>query len=113
MEEYLHDYLLEDMLVTVSLCRLIWKTPLHFEDKIYTDLHYSQIQWDYLKGKILLSYSKELEMQLSVLVMLQHWAKTEQESSVPSREEVKEYIPKPLQSQISTEALQNHLERLL
>ena len=113
MEEYLHDYLLEDMLVTVSLRRLIWKTPLHFEDKIYTDLHYSQIQWDYLKGKILLSYSKELEMQLSVLVMLQHWAKTEQESSVPSREEVKEYIPKPLQSQISTEALQNHLERLL
>jgi len=43
MEEYLHDYLLEDMLVTVSLRRLIWKTPLHFEDKIYTDLHYSQV----------------------------------------------------------------------
>ncbi|XP_015735205.1 myosin XVB isoform X3 [Coturnix japonica] len=113
MDEYLHDYLLEDMLVTVSLRRLIWKTPLHFEDKIYTDVHYGQIQWDYLKGKILLSYSKEMEMQLGVLAMLQHWAKTEQESSAPSREELKEYIPKPLQSVISTETLQNHLDRLL
>uniref|UniRef100_A0A8C9L1Z9 MyTH4 domain-containing protein n=1 Tax=Pavo cristatus TaxID=9049 RepID=A0A8C9L1Z9_PAVCR len=84
-EEYLHDYLLEDMLVTVNLRRLTWKIPLHFEDKIYTDVHYGQIQWDYLKGKILLRYSKELEMQLGVLVMLQHWAKTEQESSAPSR----------------------------
>lgn len=42
-EEYLHDYLLEDALVTVSLRRLTWKTPLHFENKIYTDVHYGQV----------------------------------------------------------------------
>uniref|UniRef100_A0A8B9DB74 Myosin XVB n=1 Tax=Anser cygnoides TaxID=8845 RepID=A0A8B9DB74_ANSCY len=42
-EEYLHDYLLEDALVTVSLRRLIWKTPLHFENKIYIDVHYGQV----------------------------------------------------------------------
>lgn len=63
----------------VGLCSLALPRPA------WTSLWCFQIQWDYLKGKILLSYSKELEMQLSVLVMLQHWAKTEQESSVPSR----------------------------
>lgn len=42
-EEYLHDYLLEDKLVTVTLRRLIWRTPLHFENKIYTDVHYGQV----------------------------------------------------------------------
>lgn len=42
-EEYLHDYLLEDKLVTVSLRRLLWRTPLHFENKIYTDVHYGQV----------------------------------------------------------------------
>uniref|UniRef100_A0A8C2YHG8 MyTH4 domain-containing protein n=1 Tax=Coturnix japonica TaxID=93934 RepID=A0A8C2YHG8_COTJA len=79
MDEYLHDYLLEDMLVTVSLRRLIWKTPLHFEDKIYTDVHYGQVRG--ILGTAFFS--------------------------------LKEYIPKPLQSVISTETLQNHLDRLL
>uniref|UniRef100_A0A8B9GDQ5 Myosin XVB n=1 Tax=Amazona collaria TaxID=241587 RepID=A0A8B9GDQ5_9PSIT len=42
-EEYLHDYLPEDSLVTVTLRRLIWRTPLHFENNIYTDVHYGQV----------------------------------------------------------------------
>uniref|UniRef100_A0A8C4UVI0 MyTH4 domain-containing protein n=1 Tax=Falco tinnunculus TaxID=100819 RepID=A0A8C4UVI0_FALTI len=84
-EEYLHDYLLEDKLVTVTLRRLIWRTPLHFENKIYTDVHYGQVQWDYLNGRILLSRSKEMEIEVGVLAVLQHWAKTEQQNSVPSR----------------------------
>uniref|UniRef100_A0A8C6YWL7 MyTH4 domain-containing protein n=1 Tax=Nothoprocta perdicaria TaxID=30464 RepID=A0A8C6YWL7_NOTPE len=85
-EEYLHDYLLEDNLITMSLRRVTWKTPLHFENSIYTDFHYGQILWDYINGRILLGYSKEVEMQVSILAMLQHWAKpTEQQSPVPSR----------------------------
>nr|XP_047920128.1 myosin XVB [Anser cygnoides]XP_047920129.1 myosin XVB [Anser cygnoides] len=112
-EEYLHDYLLEDALVTVSLRRLIWKTPLHFENKIYIDVHYGQMLWDYLNGKMLLSYDQELEMHVGILVLFQHWAKADQESSVPFREELKEYIPKPLQSQINPQSLQNHLGMLL
>ncbi|KAM9258484.1 myosin XVB isoform 2-T2 [Cariama cristata] len=83
-EEYLHDYLLEDKLVTVTLRRLIWRTPLHFENKIYIDVHYGQMLWDYLNGRILLSHSKESEMQVGILAMLQHWAKTEQQNSAPS-----------------------------
>lgn len=41
--EYIHDYLLEDRLVTVTLRRLIWRTPLHFENRFYTDVHYGQV----------------------------------------------------------------------
>ncbi|XP_059684367.1 myosin XVB [Gavia stellata] len=112
-EEYLHDYLLEDQSVTVTLRRLIWRTPLHFENKIYTDVHYGQMLWDYLNGRILLSCSKEMEMQVGILAMLQHWAQTEQQNSAPSREELKEYTPKTLQSSISPQALQNHIGMLL
>lgn len=43
LEEYLHDYLLEDKLVTLTLRRLIWRTPLHFDNQIYTDVHYGQV----------------------------------------------------------------------
>ncbi|XP_010224456.1 PREDICTED: unconventional myosin-XV-like [Tinamus guttatus] len=96
-EEYLHDYLLEDNLITMSLRRVTWKTPLHFENSIYTDFHYGQILWDYVNGRILLGYGKEVEMQISILAMLQHWAKTtEQQSTAPSREELQEYTPKLL-----------------
>ncbi|KFZ68022.1 Unconventional myosin-XV, partial [Podiceps cristatus] len=112
-EEYLHDYLLEDKLVTVTLRRLIWKTPLHFENKIFTDVHYGQMVWDYLNGKILLSRGEEMEMQVGILAMLQHWAKTEQQNSAPSREELEEYTPKTLRSSISPQALQNHVGMLL
>ncbi|XP_065504168.1 myosin XVB [Caloenas nicobarica] len=111
--EYIHDYLLEDKLVTVTLRRLIWRTPLHFENKFYTDVHYGQILWDYLNGKILLIRSKETEMQVCTLALLQHWAKSEQQNSAPSREELKEYTPKPLQSSISPQAMQSQVSMLL
>ncbi|NXC05635.1 MYO15 protein, partial [Orthonyx spaldingii] len=113
LEEYLHDYLLEDKLVTVTLRRLIWRTPLRFDNQIYTDVHYGQVLWDYLNGRILLSQSKEMEMQVGLLAMLQHWAKVEQQNSAPSRKELKEYTPKTLQPSISSKALQNHVATLL
>nr|XP_009503895.1 PREDICTED: unconventional myosin-XV [Phalacrocorax carbo] len=112
-EEYIHDYLLEDKLVTVPLRRLTWMTPLHFENKIYTDFHYGQVLWDYLNGRILLSRSKEMEMEVGVLATLQHWAKTKQQNSAPSREELKEYTPKTLQSSISPQALQDRVGILM
>ncbi|XP_063265365.1 myosin XVB isoform X2 [Prinia subflava] len=113
LEEYLHDYLLEDKLVTVTLRRLIWRTPLHFDNQIYTDVHYGQVLWDYLNGRILLGQSKEMEMQVGLLAVLQHWAKVEQQNSAPSREELKEYIPKTLQASISPKNLHNHVATLL
>ncbi|XP_068065589.1 myosin XVB isoform X1 [Anomalospiza imberbis] len=113
LEEYLHDYLLEDKLVTVTLRRLIWRTPLHFDNQVYTDVHYGQVLWDYLNGRILLNQSKEMEMQVGLLAMLQHWTKVEQQNSAPSREELKEYTPKTLQSSISPKALHSHVATLL
>ncbi|XP_014744616.1 PREDICTED: unconventional myosin-XVB-like, partial [Sturnus vulgaris] len=113
LEEYLHDYLLEDKLVTVTLRRLIWRAPLHFDNQVYTDVHYGQVLWDYLNGRILLNQSKEMEMQVGLLAMLQHWAKGEQHNSAPSREELKEYTPKTLQASISPKALHNHTATLL
>ncbi|XP_050175127.1 LOW QUALITY PROTEIN: myosin XVB [Myiozetetes cayanensis] len=112
-EEYLHDYLLEDKMVTVTLRRLIWRTPLHFENQIYTDVHYGQVLWDYLNGRMLLSQSKEMEMQVGLLAMLQHWAKPEQQNSAPSGEELKKYTPKTLQHSISSMALENQVATLL
>ncbi|XP_050837535.1 myosin XVB [Serinus canaria] len=113
LEEYLHDYLLEDKLVTVTLRRLIWRTPLHFDNQVYTDVHYGQVLWDYLNGRILLNQNKEMEMQVGLLAMLQHWAKVEQQNSAPSREELKEYTPKSLQASISPRALHSHVASLL
>ncbi|KAM4889972.1 myosin XVB [Sylvia borin] len=113
LEEYLHDYLLEDKLVTLTLRRLIWRAPLHFDNQIYTDVLYGQVVWDYLNGRILLSQSKEMEMQVGLLAMLQHCAKEEQQNSAPSREELKEYIPKTLQPSISPKELQHHVATLL
>ncbi|KAF4797358.1 unconventional myosin-XV-like protein [Turdus rufiventris] len=113
LEEYLHDYLLEDKLVTVTLRRLIWRAPLHFDNQVYTDVHYGQVLWDYLNGRILLSQSEEMEMQAGLLAVFQHWAKGEQQNSAPSREELKEYTPKTLQGSISLKALHNHVATLL
>lgn len=112
-EEYLHDYLLEDNSVTVTLRRLMWTAPLHFENKIYTDVHYRQVLWDYLNGKILLGRTEDMEMQVGILAMLQHYAKTERQNSAPSREDLEEYTPKTLQSSISPQALQNKVGVLL
>ncbi|KAJ7427469.1 myosin XVB isoform X3 [Willisornis vidua] len=112
-EEYLHDYLLEDKMVTVTLRRLTWRAPLHFENPVYTNIHYGQVLWDYLNGRMLLSQSKEMEMQVGLLAMLQHWAKPEQQNSAPSREELQQYTPKILQRSISSMALQNQVATLL
>ncbi|XP_054027080.1 myosin XVB [Dryobates pubescens] len=92
-EEYLHDYLLEDKLVTVTLRRLLWRTPLHFENQIYTDIHYGQILRDYLDGRILLGRGKEMEME---------W-----------KEALNEYTPKSLHPSLRLQALESHVGTLL
>uniref|UniRef100_A0A8C0E9P7 MyTH4 domain-containing protein n=1 Tax=Bubo bubo TaxID=30461 RepID=A0A8C0E9P7_BUBBB len=96
-EEYLHDYLLEDNLVTVTLRRLIWRTPLHFENKIYTDVHYGQVS-----NKASVSTRNVLSRGGELVSACWH------------REELNEYTPKTLQSSIRVQALETweHLQLL-
>uniref|UniRef100_A0A8D0FGN2 MyTH4 domain-containing protein n=1 Tax=Strix occidentalis caurina TaxID=311401 RepID=A0A8D0FGN2_STROC len=98
-EEYLHDYLLEDNLVTVTLRRLIWRTPLHFENKIYTDVHYGQVS-----NKASVSTRN---------VPSRGRADAQAHGSVPWGEELNEYTPKTLQSSIRVQALESHVGMLL
>uniref|UniRef100_A0A663LRT3 Myosin XVB n=1 Tax=Athene cunicularia TaxID=194338 RepID=A0A663LRT3_ATHCN len=97
-EEYLHDYLLEDNLVTVTLRRLIWSTPLHFENKIYTDVHYGQVSKASVSTRHIPSRGR---------------AGAQANGSVPQGEELNEYTPKTLQSSIRVQALESHVGMLL
>uniref|UniRef100_A0A8C0UUE8 FERM domain-containing protein n=1 Tax=Cyanistes caeruleus TaxID=156563 RepID=A0A8C0UUE8_CYACU len=100
LEEYLHDYLLEDKLVTVTLRRLIWRTPLHFDNQTYTDVHYGQVS----QSRTLPSRDRcGVPTNRNVPRGLK-----KQEGS-----ELKEYIPKTLQPSISLKALHNHVATLL
>ncbi|XP_023957502.2 unconventional myosin-XVB isoform X2 [Chrysemys picta bellii] len=109
--EYIHDYLLEDSSVILDLRRLSWKTPLHFENEIYINIHYSQVQRDYLKGMLLLNYNSELEKQVGTMALFQHWARGL--GSPPSSQELMDYTPKPVLQLVNPQALQSQVNRLL
>ncbi|KAG6931615.1 myosin XVA, partial [Chelydra serpentina] len=110
-DEYIQDYLLEDSSVILDLRRLSWKTPLHFENEIYISIHYSQMQRDYLKGRLLLNYNSELEKQVGTMALFQHWARGL--GSPPSSQELMDYAPKPVLQLINPQALQSQVNRLL
>ncbi|CAM5156263.1 unnamed protein product [Eretmochelys imbricata] len=110
-DEYIHDYLLEDSSVILDLRRLSWKTPLHFENELYISIHYSQVQHDYLKGKLLLNYNSELENQVGTMALFQHWARGL--GSPPSNEELMDYAPKPVLQLINPQVLQSQVNWLL
>uniref|UniRef100_A0A8D2LJB5 MyTH4 domain-containing protein n=1 Tax=Varanus komodoensis TaxID=61221 RepID=A0A8D2LJB5_VARKO len=43
-KEYIHDYLLGGNLIELNFRRITWKTPLHFENEIYINIHYNQVK---------------------------------------------------------------------
>nr|XP_006136493.1 unconventional myosin-XV-like [Pelodiscus sinensis] len=110
-EEYVHDYLLEDGSVMLELRRVAWKTPLHFDNEIYLSIHYSQVLQDYLRGKLLLNYNSDLEKQVGSMALVQHWAGAL--GSLPSTQELMDYVPKPALQRIDLQALQSQVKQLL
>ncbi|XP_029453360.1 myosin XVB [Rhinatrema bivittatum] len=91
-EEYIHDFLLEDNSVTLEFRRVTWKLPLHFENAIFTDIHYNQVSQAYLNGKLLLQNQLR---QVGTLAALQLWIKGLE--TAPSKQELLNSIPVTLQ----------------
>ncbi|XP_056152663.1 unconventional myosin-XV [Lampris incognitus] len=91
-EEYLLDFLQDDNSVFLSLSRVIWKTPLSFNNDLYVEFHYQQVLTDYLDGKLLLPCGgSSLVQQIAELSALQHIAKGL--TNRPSLPELKQYLP--------------------
>ncbi|XP_067403880.1 myosin XVB [Emydura macquarii macquarii] len=110
-EKYIHDYLVEDSSMILDLRRVSWKMPLHFENEIYISIHYSQVQRDYLTGKLWLNDSSDLEKQVGTLALFQHWARGM--DSPPTKQELMEYAPDPTLQPINPQALQSQVNQLL
>ncbi|XP_060109014.1 myosin XVB [Heteronotia binoei] len=110
-KDYVHDYLLEESSVGLSFCRIAWKTPLHFENTAYIDIHYNQVLQNYIKGRLLLEHSSELKQQVGILALLQHWARGA--GSMPSMQELKDYTPEPVTQLMDTSVVQASVTNLL
>ncbi|XP_077183884.1 myosin XVB isoform X2 [Paroedura picta] len=110
-KDYVHDYLLEESSIGLSFCRITWKTPMHFANTTYTNIHYHQVLQNYLQGRLLLQQSRELEQEVGTLAVLQHWARGTR--SVPSVQELKDYTPEPVAQLLDPSAVQASVTHLL
>lgn len=94
--EYLNNVLI-DQDMSLHSRRLGWETPLHFDHPTYTETHYGQVLRDYLQGKLMVS--AQAEAQLARLAALQHLNRASR--SPLTEQELRSYIPKPLQWQVN------------
>uniref|UniRef100_A0ACB8EZV2 Uncharacterized protein n=1 Tax=Sphaerodactylus townsendi TaxID=933632 RepID=A0ACB8EZV2_9SAUR len=109
----------EESSIGLSFCRTAWKTPLHFENAAYINIHYNQaskektrfVLQNYIKGKLLLKHSYKLEQQVGTLALLQHWARGA--GSVPSVQELRDYIPEPVAQLVDLSTIQALVTHLL
>ncbi|XP_042253649.1 unconventional myosin-XV [Thunnus maccoyii] len=93
-EEYLFDFLLDDGSIFLSLRRLMWRSPLSFNNDLYVDFHYQQLLGDYLNGQLMLAPaagSSSSVQQVAELSALQHLARGMMNQ--PSLLEMKDYLP--------------------
>nr|XP_054592335.1 unconventional myosin-XVB isoform X1 [Nothobranchius furzeri]XP_054592336.1 unconventional myosin-XVB isoform X1 [Nothobranchius furzeri] len=107
-EEYLFDFLLDDGSISLSLKRVIWRSPLSFRNDFYVDFHYQQLLADYISGKLVLSSSpggSSSVQQAAEMAALQHLAQgLKHQPSVP---EIKGYLPSQDRLSIKAEEIQS------
>ncbi|KPP72940.1 unconventional myosin-XV-like, partial [Scleropages formosus] len=121
-DEYLFDFLLDDSSIILSFRRIIWTTPLHFENDLFLEFHYQQVLplslWktrdeltvllhvlaDYLDGKLLPRNGSSGQQQILELAVIQHQMLGF--NSEPTQRELRGYLPQPERS--STDLQQLH-----
>lgn len=88
-EEYVFDFLLDDLSISLCLRRLIWKSALSYNNDLYIDFHYQQLLEQYLRPQ--LPQGPGPVQQTAQLAALQRLA--EGLHGAPSPAELKQYLP--------------------
>ncbi|CAK6438524.1 unnamed protein product [Pipistrellus nathusii] len=106
--EYLNDALAAPE-SSLHSRRLGWETRLHFDNPTYIGAHYSQVQRDYLQGKLLVS--AQADAQVARLAALQHVSRPH--GAPPSEQDLLAYLPRPLQGQVNMATLRGLVDQEL
>lgn len=86
-EEYVFDFLVDDLSISLSLRRLIWRSTMSYNNTLYIDFHYQQLLEQYLSQQL----PQAPVQQTAQLAALQRLAEGFQ--TALSREELKQYLP--------------------
>uniref|UniRef100_A0A8C0JHL3 Myosin XVB n=1 Tax=Canis lupus dingo TaxID=286419 RepID=A0A8C0JHL3_CANLU len=101
--EYLNSVVEQD--TSLHSRRLIWETPLHFDNPTYITTHYKQVLRDYLQGKLLVN--PQADTQLARLAALEHG------SPPPSTLYMLNYLPKPLRGHVNIPIIKKLIDQEL
>uniref|UniRef100_G1PS66 MyTH4 domain-containing protein n=1 Tax=Myotis lucifugus TaxID=59463 RepID=G1PS66_MYOLU len=107
-QEYLNNVLV-DPKTSLHSRRLGWETRLHFDNPTYISTHYSQVQRDYLQGKLLVG--AQADAQVARLAALQLVSRTQE--APPSERDLLAYLPRLLQGQVNVAAIQSLMDQEL
>ncbi|KAM8943784.1 myosin XVB [Lycaon pictus] len=104
--EYLNSVVEQD--TSLHSRRLIWETPLHFDNPTYITTHYKQVLRDYLQGKLLVN--PQADTQLARLAALQHRSQDQEDYS---EQDMLNYLPKPLRGHVNIPIIKKLIDQEL
>lgn len=107
-QEYLNNVLVGQE-TSLHSRRLGWETRLHFDNPTYISTHYSQVQRDYLQGKLLVG--AQADALVARLAALQLVSRTHE--APLSEQDLLAYLPRLLQGQLNMAAIQSLMDQEL